>query len=427
MSGPLTAPRVATSQLGAGPIDNLVYLPVAANAVIYAGAIVAVELTGATSPGYATQAITSTHLACVGRANVPPFNNNVINNTGGVDGAISVQVQQGVFPFNIGASADALTQADVGEIVYLVDDQTVGRTSGTSTRSIAGVLQAITTQGTTTQAWVQMNLAQSGFAQAIPTLTNPLPATQGGTGAPSPTAHGLLIAEGASAMTTLPTTLGGIPLGQGASADPVVTLQMGRVHNVRGVVTGNIASLASFTVASNDGLTYAAGQRVLLVGQTTKTQNGVYVVGTVTTGTAPLTRPTDFTTGTVIPSGTIFSASEGTLFAQSLWKITTAAVGGITIDTTTFDVYPKSVTQQVTLVAGTVTITNTPLLSASKSVILVDRVTPNTSDLTVGGYYASTRTPGIVGTASIVVQAQVAAGTLNNADISVINVCVQNW
>lgn len=36
------------------------------------------------------------------------------------------------------------------------------------------------------------------------------------------------------------------------------------VRYVRGVVFANVADLAAFTVAGNDGLTYAAGERVLL-------------------------------------------------------------------------------------------------------------------------------------------------------------------
>ncbi|MFI0434026.1 MAG: hypothetical protein ACH36H_12910, partial [Candidatus Nanopelagicales bacterium] len=54
-----------------------------------------------------------------------------------------------------------------------------------------------------------------------------------------------------------------------------------RIHHVRGVVYSNVASLAAFTVASNDGLTYTEGQRVLLANQTTAAQNGIYVVGAV--------------------------------------------------------------------------------------------------------------------------------------------------
>jgi hypothetical protein len=175
-----------------------------------------------------------------------------------------------------------------------------------------------------------------------------------------------------------------------------------------------------------DGLTYVAGQRVLLVGQTTKSQNGVYVVGVVAAGAAPLTRPADFATGAVVPSGRVVQVSEGTLFSNSEWKITTT--GNITVDTTSFDMYPREVTQQLALVAGTTTISNVPILSATKSNFISIRTTAATSTLTVGGYQVvGTITPGIVGTASVTVDATVAAGTINVADVSTLNITVLNW
>lgn len=207
-------------------------------------------------------------------------------------------------------------------------------------------------------------------------------------------------------------------IGSGASM-----FQAGASRTVRGVVTSNISDLTAFTVASNDGLTYAAGDRVLLAGQTTASQNGIYVVGTVASTTAPLTRAADFITGMVY-AGMVVEVSAGTLFAQSTWKLTTS--GSITVDTTSINFYPRIVTQSVTLVAGTSTLSNVPLLSATKSAVFFNRTTANTCAATIQ-YNASTLTPGIVGTASIVVQAQVAAGTINSADISTLNVTVVNW
>lgn len=89
---------------------------------------------------------------------------------------------------------------------------------------------------------------------------------------------------------------------------------------VRGVVTANVADLTAFTVAGNDGLTYVAGQRVLLVGQSTGAQSGIYVVGTVATGTAPLTRALDFAAGAAIVNGMPVEVSEGTKWSGSTWK-----------------------------------------------------------------------------------------------------------
>jgi hypothetical protein len=103
-------------------------------------------------------------------------------------------------------------------------------------------------------------------------------------------------------------------------------------YGVRGVVTSNVSSLSSFTVASSDGPTYTAGQVVLLVAQSTASQNGPYVVGTVSSGSAPLTRPSWWATGMVINSGSTFVSAEGTSALGTFWMVTTAAP--ITVDTT---------------------------------------------------------------------------------------------
>lgn len=108
-------------------------------------------------------------------------------------------------------------------------------------------------------------------------------------------------------------------------------LALAPVRRVRGVVTTNQAALATFTVA-NDGNTYVAGDRVLLAGQSTGAENGIYVVGTVGGGTAPLTRAADMAAASILPAGTMVIASAGTAGANTLWEVTTAAV--ITVATT---------------------------------------------------------------------------------------------
>lgn len=105
------------------------------------------------------------------------------------------------------------------------------------------------------------------------------------------------------------------------------------VHKVRGLITANIADLAAFTVAGNDGLTYAEGERVYLNGQSTGAEKGPYVVGVVASGTAPLTRAGDWAAAAVIPSGTLVVVDAGTSNGNSLWMINNA--GDVTVATTT--------------------------------------------------------------------------------------------
>lgn len=91
--------------------------------------------------GYAAPATTATGLVALGRFE------ETIDNTGGADGAVTVHVKRGTFKFANSASADLIAQADVGAVCYLVDDQTVAKTSGTSTRSVAGKVVAVDADG----------------------------------------------------------------------------------------------------------------------------------------------------------------------------------------------------------------------------------------------------------------------------------------
>jgi hypothetical protein len=201
------------------------------------------------------------------------------------------------------------------------------------------------------------------------------------------------------------------------------------VYQVRGVVDSNVSNLAAFTIIQ-DGITYAAGDIVLLCKQTTAAQNGPYLVGTVST-TAPLTRPNWWAAAKVIPEGTVFQAGYGgTLYGGSAWK--SSAAKGAVVDTNDPVLYPQCVKGTATLVAGTVTLGATQglwLKSTTKSSIQITRNTANTTTLTTGGYSAAVgdRTAGIIGTAAVIINACVAAGTINIADISTIDYLIQNW
>lgn len=199
--------------------------------------------------------------------------------------------------------------------------------------------------------------------------------------------------------------------------------------NARGVVAANIEDLGAFTVAGNDGLTYAAGERVLLVNQTTAAQNGLYVVGTVDTGVAPLTRADDMADGAAILNGRVVEISEGTLYAGSSWKAMCTDAKVVGTDDPLF--YPRNCKATVTLAAGTKTLGATEglwLFSTTKSSVQVSLNTPDTVTSTVQYQCAvAGRTAGKVGTAALTVQANVAAGTINAADVSSLDVLVDNW
>jgi hypothetical protein len=124
----------------------------AANAVIFAGANVAVG-----SDGYAKAAAKGTPGDVVkGRADT------AVDNTGGSDGDVGVRVHTGVFEWE--NDSNAVTQADVGRPVYVVDDQTVAdETEGSGL--VAGILDSLDEK--TGLPWV---MTLDGVAEAVSAL-----------------------------------------------------------------------------------------------------------------------------------------------------------------------------------------------------------------------------------------------------------------
>jgi hypothetical protein len=118
-------------------------LPVATLVAIYAGSIVMLNATG-----YATPGATATGQVAAGRAA------EQVDNSAGADGAVNVEVETGVFQFANSASTDEITAAEVGDTCYIVDDQTVAKTDGTGTRSAAGKVVGVDSDG----VWVRMGL-----------------------------------------------------------------------------------------------------------------------------------------------------------------------------------------------------------------------------------------------------------------------------
>jgi hypothetical protein len=119
--------------------------PIAANTKIFAGAIVCIDGTNKRAvPGAATAT-----LKCVGRAP------RTFDNTGGPAAAFRVPVESGIFRYNNSAAGDLIAQADVGNDCYIVDDQTVAKTSDTAARPVAGKIIDVDSVG----VWVQLKHA----------------------------------------------------------------------------------------------------------------------------------------------------------------------------------------------------------------------------------------------------------------------------
>jgi len=85
-----------------------------------------------------------------------------------------------------------------------------------------------------------------------------------------------------------------------------------------------------------DNITLAIDDRILLVGQTDLTQNGIYTVTTLGDdgGTATvLTRASDFNSSTDIINGLIVPVAEGEFNASTRWKLTAGTIPSA-LDTT---------------------------------------------------------------------------------------------
>jgi hypothetical protein len=134
--GALTADRNTPEREGV-----LLNKGVAAAVKCRAGGIAVLDASGNIKP-----AVTATGLLCVGRFE------ETVDNTAGDAGDVTATAKRGVFRYANSADADAITVAEIGDVCYLVDDQTVAKTSGSATRSVAGLIEDVDSDG----VWVRM-------------------------------------------------------------------------------------------------------------------------------------------------------------------------------------------------------------------------------------------------------------------------------
>lgn len=374
---------------GARKPVSTIDLPVKASTKILGGTIVCTD-----ASGWAVPATAATGLRPWGKAQT------TADNTDGSNGAVKVNV---VLPHEIwldlwtNDTGTALVAGDRGKRCYLLDNQTL---TGDPTGNSPGPYVYEVEAGVGVWAWFETAAgAVDDVTAGEVQITDP---------------GGLYDAtELESALLELKVTA--------------------PVRQVRGVVLSNVPNLAAFTVAGNDGLTYSAGQRVLLPMQTTAAECGVYVVGTVGGGTAPLTRAADMPAGAAVVPGGIIEVSEGSVYAGSTWKA--FATAGAIVGTNDPNYIPRKFSKVVTLSGGTYTIGagggNEPLWLRSTTLSDV-QVTRNTAGGTIATtimYVApvASRIAGKAGTAAVEVRSAVDVGTILNTDTSTVNVLITNW
>ncbi|WP_457650941.1 hypothetical protein [Profundibacter sp.] len=140
----LTEDRNTPQSMG----DNRVGL-VAAATKIFAGALLMRN-----AAGYLVNGQTATGAHGVGRAH------EAVDNSAGVAGDVTVRFDPGIFRYENSAGADLITVADIGSVAWIVDDQTVAKTNGTSTRSAAGLIEDVDALG----VWVRFDEAITKIA-----------------------------------------------------------------------------------------------------------------------------------------------------------------------------------------------------------------------------------------------------------------------
>lgn len=122
---------------------EIIPVPLKANAKPYQGGMVQIDATGF---GVAAGAVVANRTVGVCRSNILDS-----DNTGGADGAKTIEVERGVFQFANSAAGDLIALTEYGQPCYVVDDQTVAKTNNAGARPQAGIVRGVDAGG----VWVE--------------------------------------------------------------------------------------------------------------------------------------------------------------------------------------------------------------------------------------------------------------------------------
>ena len=118
-------------------VPGLKSFPVKDATIIYAGGMVAIQ-----NDGHAIPAADAANLKVVGVAK------KTVDNSAGADGDLWVEVEQGLFLF----TASSITQAMVGKMMYVVDDETFDDAVGTNGVKAGKLVEYVST----TKGWIRI-------------------------------------------------------------------------------------------------------------------------------------------------------------------------------------------------------------------------------------------------------------------------------
>lgn len=131
------ADNFARKRHGINPVVALAFaIGLAASTHVYQGSLVAVN-----QSGYLVPASADASLHVVGVAE------EEVDNSSGAAGALTCAPRKGVFYLSNSATTDAVSDADIGRPCYVVDDNTVARTSNGGARPAAGIVAGVDSFG----------------------------------------------------------------------------------------------------------------------------------------------------------------------------------------------------------------------------------------------------------------------------------------
>jgi hypothetical protein len=125
---------------------GLLNLGVAAAAVVYQGGLAMLSSGYALAARIGQGAFDSARVQDAGLSRVVGVAQRSVTGTAANGGAV-LDAQAGDWLFKNSANFDALTVADIGRYCFVVDDETVARTSASRTRPRAGVVKAVDSTG----------------------------------------------------------------------------------------------------------------------------------------------------------------------------------------------------------------------------------------------------------------------------------------
>lgn len=200
--------------------------------------------------------------------------------------------------------------------------------------------------------------------------------------------------------------------------DVKASVRIASTANISGTytATGGASARGQLTAMPNtaiDGVTPAAGNRVLLKNQTTPAQNGIWIITTLGSGANGVwDRATDFDADAEVTSGAFTFVEEGTTQATTSWVLSTAnpiTIGGASGTSLTFTQFGGG---------QTYTNGNGLNLAGNSFSVKVDTTTVNANSLSVSATGVTIATT-YVGQASITTLGTIGTGVWQGTAVAV--------